>query len=124
MDFVAISDEDRIWSRACEVDQSDGGNGIGDRHLQHLIRADGAVMSGGVGFAADVLSDADFAAAVDASLYFGLEELAVMWQSIAASSPEDDDELQAAYDVIDQQHLIERAFRRQLAIAPNDFEPL
>jgi hypothetical protein len=67
---VGLTYEDQIWNRACVVDLPDE-VGVGDRHLWSLLRVDGVVMSGGVGFAVDVLDAEAFAHAVIASRYFG-----------------------------------------------------
>lgn len=70
------------------------------------------------------MSAENFAAAVEASHYFGLEQFAELLQSIAASMPEGEEGLQARYDAIDGDPLIERAFRRRLLHSPQNFQPM
>ncbi|MFC6020472.1 hypothetical protein ACFP2T_30420 [Plantactinospora solaniradicis] len=120
---MEMSDADQVWNRACASECA--GTGPGDRHLWALLRVHGAVMSGGVGFAADVCSPEEFARSADASRYFGLPHLSRVIARVARSSPEEDEELQAAYDeLVPLDQVLADAFERRYRAAPLDFAPL
>src|SRR5690348_994723 len=117
MPIVDLSTADRVWNRACSVQRA--GTGVGDRHLWSLLRVHGCVMSGGVGFADDMLAAQDFEAAAQACRYFGLPDLAGVLLGIHASDPQRDNELQVAYDrLVQRDQVLVDAFERRFAEAP------
>jgi hypothetical protein len=120
---VEISTASQVWNRACSVECV--GTGVGDRHLWSLLRVHNCVMSGGVGFADDALSAGDFEAGAAACRYLGMPDLAAVMLQIHASDPEQDDELQEAYDrLVPRDQVVADAFARRFAAAPGDFDPV
>jgi hypothetical protein len=82
-------------------------------------------MSGGIGFADDVLAAEDFEAAAQACRYLNLPDLAAVMLRIHAFGPEQDDELQGAYDrIVPRDQVLVDAFERRFAEAPEDFDPI
>ena len=80
-----MSVADRVWNRAA-LESGGGSPGPGDRALAALLLAHGLAMNGGIHHALDVLSESEWAAAVDGFEFFGLTETAAFLHG-ASSDP-------------------------------------
>src|SRR5262249_59485830 len=117
---------------------SPGALPVGTLHLAYLLRFHNAVMNGGLDFAVEITDDALLSAAIEASNYFGVVELARFLERIDtirrdddALEDLDDDTLEDLHDdyvhlteedAAQGPHLIDRAFEARFAAAPADFE--
>ena len=122
---MELTDADRVWNRACAVEL--GARGPGDWHLWALLRVHNSVMAGGTGFAAEIWSSGDVARAAEAAGYFGLASLADLLARL--TEVEDPDMAEETYGdlyptVVPADSLLDEAFKRRFAAAPQDFEPL
>jgi len=70
-----LSAADKVWNRAA-LESGGKSPGPGDRALAALLLAHGLAMNGGLHHAFDILSESEWAAAVDGFQYFGLTETA------------------------------------------------
>jgi hypothetical protein len=96
----------------------------GVARLSHVLRVFNAMMSGGLGFAVEVIEPDEFERAVEGFRYLDLNEVANVLADLVGSygGSEYDDQKEARLDeMINEGDLVLDAFRRKVAVVPSDF---
>lgn len=116
-----------IWNTACDL----GAEGDaptetppGIVYLSHLLRVYGSSMGGGLWFAFEVNEDFRVRRAIDAFTYFGLQELAELFEDLLEHFPNWDHigNAEDRYDaLIGNGDVLDERFRAKAAVAPGDF---
>ena len=122
-----------VWNRAIDVrtsldvdaDPDDFRGGVGDRHLQAVVKPYGRAMGSGIDAVRDSSSPKECHRAADCFAYLGLPDLAEMFRRLAEVSPEDEARGWPSYHAFGGLEMaLEGAFERKYAESPEDFEPI
>lgn len=129
---AGVDDLDLMWSAAAAmgaVGEAAAGTPPGVARLAYLLRVYNCAMGGGLGFAFEVNEDYRIVRAIDAMRFFGLAELAGLFEDLRAHMPDwDYIESRVRYDTfVDLADGIAgvggvmEAFRAKAAGAPGEF---
>jgi hypothetical protein len=97
---------------------------VGVAQLAHVLRVFNAMMSGGLGFATEVIEPDEFQSALEGFRYLDLNEIADLLSDLVENSGDSDfDEQKEARleELINEGDLALDAFRRKIAMVPSDF---
>jgi len=123
---MALSRDGIIWN--CAVLDAGGSNpGPGDTALAGLMRFHGLAMNGGIEHAFEVLSTAEFDAAVAGFRYFDLAEVASVLTATRFARHDESrlDELQKRYDIlVPADAVLVAAFEDRYRASPEGFAPI
>lgn len=92
--------------------------------LSNVLRAYNAMMSGGLGFAIEVIEPDEFERAVEGFRYLDLNEIATLLEELVGSygDPGYDEQKEARLDeMLNESSIVLNAFRRKVAMVPSDF---
>ena len=92
--------------------------------LSHVLRVFNAMMSGGLGFAIEVIEPEEFRRAIEGFRYLDLVEVADLLSDLVDDygTPDYDEQREARLDdMLNEGDLVLDAFRRKVAAVPSDF---
>jgi hypothetical protein len=122
-----LNELDVIWNTAGELGAAGDApeeTPPGIVHLSHLLRVYNSSMGGGLGFAFEVNEGFRIRRAIDALSYFGLPELAELFEDLLDHVPDFDyiGNAEHRYDtLVGNGDIIDERFRAKAAEAPGDF---
>lgn len=97
---------------------------VGVAKLSHVLRVFDAMMSGGLGFAVEVIEPEELQNAIEGLRYFDLIDVANLLSSLVESSqggPDYDQKETLLDGMINEGDLVLDAFRTKTAVVPSDF---
>jgi hypothetical protein len=126
-ELYELNEFDLIWNTAADL----GAEGDAPKetppgivHLSHLLRVYNSSMGGGLWFAFEVNEDFRVRRAIDACAYFGLRELAELFEDLLEHYPDWDPigDAENKYDaLIGNGDVLDERFHTKAAEAPGDF---
>lgn len=120
---MRISRQDQIWNRAC-LESGGQSPAAGDQALASLLLAHNLAMNGGVVHALECLTQPEVAAAVSGFNYFGLAEVARIFQELPDDTEETEERLNQLYwATVPSDETLVHAFRIKLLASPEVFAP-
>jgi hypothetical protein len=123
---MALSRDGLIWNRAV-LDAGGSTPGPGDTALAGLMLFHGLAMNGGIEHAFEILSPAEFDAAIAGFRYFDLAEIASLLAATRSARHNESqlDELQKRYDaLVPTDAVLTAAFETRYRASPGDFAPI
>jgi hypothetical protein len=97
---------------------------VGVVKLSQVLRVSNALMSGGLGFAIEVIEPVEFQYAVEGFRYLGLNEIADLLSNLVESSqnPDYDERGEARLEeLLNEGDFVLDSYRRKVAVVPADF---